>query len=284
MLTILCPSCSAAYQIKPEKIGPQGRKLKCAKCGHVWVAMVSVAAEPEAASVDVPEAGGPGPALAAAPMRGAAVAEGAKGSEVAGVAKVAGVAPISPPTVAETIEEPPIGPEEEPAPVSLDLIARPRWKMYFEAEQKWLTFAFFLAALGLVGAAVGVAIQMGYGLPWGGGATPGEEAALPAAEGAAKAVSEVVVPVGVVVHGVTATVVNDGANQILTVRGNVANISNQTTKLPLLRVELLTGSGKVADFWNPTLVTTTLPAQAEIPFAVSFTNPVGQAYRVQWFK
>ncbi|WP_350335496.1 MJ0042-type zinc finger domain-containing protein [Coralliovum pocilloporae] len=35
-MKIDCPSCDASYTISDDKIGPDGRKVKCARCGDVW--------------------------------------------------------------------------------------------------------------------------------------------------------------------------------------------------------------------------------------------------------
>lgn len=35
-MQVTCPECSARYVVKPESIGPNGRKVKCARCEHVW--------------------------------------------------------------------------------------------------------------------------------------------------------------------------------------------------------------------------------------------------------
>lgn len=35
-MIISCPSCSARYAVDESKIGPRGRTVKCAKCGHTW--------------------------------------------------------------------------------------------------------------------------------------------------------------------------------------------------------------------------------------------------------
>lgn len=35
-MIVTCPSCSARYAVDADKIGPSGRRVKCAKCGHTW--------------------------------------------------------------------------------------------------------------------------------------------------------------------------------------------------------------------------------------------------------
>ena len=35
-MIISCPSCSARYAVDESKIGPRGRTVKCGKCGHTW--------------------------------------------------------------------------------------------------------------------------------------------------------------------------------------------------------------------------------------------------------
>lgn len=38
-MIIACPSCDARYAVEADKIGPLGRTVKCAKCGHSWTQM-----------------------------------------------------------------------------------------------------------------------------------------------------------------------------------------------------------------------------------------------------
>ncbi|WP_297590688.1 zinc-ribbon domain-containing protein [Roseibium sp.] len=35
-MKIKCPDCSTSYEIKAEAVGPEGRSVKCAKCGNRW--------------------------------------------------------------------------------------------------------------------------------------------------------------------------------------------------------------------------------------------------------
>jgi predicted Zn finger-like uncharacterized protein len=35
-MILVCPSCAARYDVDGSKFPPEGRKVRCQKCGHVW--------------------------------------------------------------------------------------------------------------------------------------------------------------------------------------------------------------------------------------------------------
>lgn len=35
-MIITCPTCATRYTLADSSVGPQGRKVRCAKCGHMW--------------------------------------------------------------------------------------------------------------------------------------------------------------------------------------------------------------------------------------------------------
>jgi predicted Zn finger-like uncharacterized protein len=35
-MIVTCPACATRYQVDPTTIGPQGRTVRCSKCGHSW--------------------------------------------------------------------------------------------------------------------------------------------------------------------------------------------------------------------------------------------------------
>lgn len=37
-MKIACPSCDTKYALNSDALGSHGRKMKCAKCGHIWTA------------------------------------------------------------------------------------------------------------------------------------------------------------------------------------------------------------------------------------------------------
>lgn len=56
-MILTCPSCETRYQTDPAHFGTEGRKVRCAKCGHVWHQMpaeVPVEPEPEYAAGEEP--------------------------------------------------------------------------------------------------------------------------------------------------------------------------------------------------------------------------------------
>jgi predicted Zn finger-like uncharacterized protein len=65
-MQIVCPNCNARYLAPDAQIGPNGRRVRCARCANVWrveapdaTAVVSAAAEPEIASDDATAGVGP---------------------------------------------------------------------------------------------------------------------------------------------------------------------------------------------------------------------------------
>ncbi|MGF1475665.1 MAG: DUF3426 domain-containing protein [Geminicoccaceae bacterium] len=53
-MKLICPVCSASYDIKPEALGPKGRKVRCANCKHQWFQEPAApAALPEEEDVDL---------------------------------------------------------------------------------------------------------------------------------------------------------------------------------------------------------------------------------------
>lgn len=45
-MILTCPSCATRYQTDEAKFPPEGRQVRCAKCGHVWHQDASVAEAP----------------------------------------------------------------------------------------------------------------------------------------------------------------------------------------------------------------------------------------------
>jgi predicted Zn finger-like uncharacterized protein len=74
-MRIVCPSCSAAYEV-PDSLVTAGRTVRCARCGGEWMPVQAGAAEqePEMAPMDAPPSVFSEPAgiaMPQAPARGA---------------------------------------------------------------------------------------------------------------------------------------------------------------------------------------------------------------------
>lgn len=51
-MILTCPACDTRYQADEAKFPPEGRKVRCAKCGHVWHQQgPATAAEPDVAAI-----------------------------------------------------------------------------------------------------------------------------------------------------------------------------------------------------------------------------------------
>lgn len=48
MPRIVCPGCGARYDLAPGAIPPAGRKVRCARCGTVWLARGEAETQPPA--------------------------------------------------------------------------------------------------------------------------------------------------------------------------------------------------------------------------------------------
>lgn len=251
MLTVRCPKCDAAYQVDETKIGPQGRRLKCAKCGEIWVAKAPQAAiggEDAAKSGEkLPNAAAPVPEGTSASL------EPAEASDVD-----QGVAPGV----------------DELAHVGSPLRAATG------GPRKWLTLALVLCVVGVAGG--GYVMWQHFAAGGEAPAAAGEFAAPAAAEG----IKTVPAPEGVVLLDVAARFNQDEkAGLSFEVAGKVKNGGSQTVTLPGLQVELLDKDGKVRDLWPVTLIKGELTPGEELPWKVTFTNPPVEemaGWRAEW--
>lgn len=131
-MDITCPNCATLFAVPDGAIGPNGRKLKCSQCGHLWRQMppsdpadvMSAPAEvplpplveiapssPPAAQPPEPPAPDPLPSLPDLPMEGGPVADPDDGGDV-------DIDPIASDMIGDIGEDPdfdPLGPVDSSA-------------------------------------------------------------------------------------------------------------------------------------------------------------------------
>lgn len=61
MPRIVCPNCSARYEVSAEILGAAGRKVRCVRCGHVWLARMDAGGEAGGGTEPAPWPEPPGP-------------------------------------------------------------------------------------------------------------------------------------------------------------------------------------------------------------------------------
>ena len=54
-MILTCPRCAARYVVREDRVGPQGRKVKCTACGEIWRAEAEVPEPPAPYIVVQPE-------------------------------------------------------------------------------------------------------------------------------------------------------------------------------------------------------------------------------------
>ncbi len=64
-MILTCPSCGTRYSVDGAKFPPQGRTVRCAKCGHSWHQAGEAPPEPEPAAAETPAPAVPPPQAAA---------------------------------------------------------------------------------------------------------------------------------------------------------------------------------------------------------------------------
>ena len=70
-MILTCPNCDTKFRVKDDAIGPNGRKVKCRNCAHVWHAMPEGADDAMAPPPPATKPAAPKPAQRSAPAKAA---------------------------------------------------------------------------------------------------------------------------------------------------------------------------------------------------------------------
>lgn len=268
-MILTCPSCSTRYRIKDGSIGPSGRSVKCAKCGHEWVEM------PEGAAAPAPQAEAPPPPPPAeepAPPPPPAAEPAATEPEAPAPEPEA---PEEPAPAAADAEEAPAEAEPEPEPEPAPR-ARPRpapaARAAAEAERRGVGAAAWIALLLVVGG-LGAA---GYFYR-----TQIVEIWPPAAKLYQTLGSLVDKPqLGLEIRNVESAREIQGGQVVLLIAGEVVNNSGENKPIPNLRVALGDENKIELYHWTVAATESELPPGGSTRFQSRLPNPPDNARKL----
>ena len=249
-MLIVCPSCASQYELDEAKLGPEGRKVRCAGCKTSW--HVEPTAFPEPPSEAETQA-----LLAEELERASSIeaeitaiaAEGARQDEAGEAAAV---------------EAPPVaGPKRRGKPTGK---TRKTSGAVLRRGGAGLPAAAALAGLALLGVVV-----------W------QREAAVRAAPQLAGLFAKIGMPVnvrGLSLSGIESGVVDDGQNRFLVVEGDVTNVTNSKTAVPLIEVSVRDAGGAALYTWTTEPPRASLEPAELIRFRARLASPPEQGQSV----
>ncbi|WP_293807639.1 zinc-ribbon domain-containing protein [uncultured Bosea sp.] len=253
-MLIVCPSCASQYELDAAKLGPEGRKVRCAGCKTSWHVEPTAFPEPPSAAETQ--------ALLAEELERAAsieaeitaiAAEGARQDE-------AGEAPA--------VEAPPAaGPKRRGKPSGK---ARKAPGAILRRGGAGLPAVAALAGLVLLG-----------GVVW------QREAAVRAAPQLAGLFEKIGMPVnvrGLSLSSIESGLVEDGQNRFLVVEGDVTNVTKSKTMVPPIEVAVRDAAGATLYTWTTEPPRTSLQPAELIRFRARLASPPeqGQSVRVRF--
>lgn len=258
-MLIVCPSCASQYELDAAKLGPEGRKVRCANCKTSW--HVEPAAFPEPPSEAETQA------LLAEELERAAAID----AEITALAAEAGAQEEGIP------EEPP--PVEAPAPAA----AVPKRRGGKRAAKPGRTPGAFLrrGGAGRPMAAAFAGLVLLAGVAW------QREAAVRAAPQLAGLFEKIGMPVnvrGLSLSSIESGVVADGQNRYLVVEGDVTNVTKSKTAVPLIEVAVKDAGGATLYTWTTEPPRASLEPAELIRFRARLASPPeqGQSVRVRF--
>lgn len=254
-MLIVCPSCASQYELDAAKLGPEGRKVRCANCKTSW--HVEPAAFPEPPSEAETQA------LLAEELERAAAID----AEITALAAEAGGqedVSEEPPAV----EAPPAAPKKRRGKVSTK-------------PGKTAGALLRRGGAGLPAAVALGGVMLLAGLVW------QRDAAVRAAPQLAGLFEKIGMPVnvrGLSLSSVESGVVDDGQNRFLVVEGDVTNITKSKAAVPLIEVAVKDAGGATLYTWTTEPPRASLEPAELIRFRARLASPPeqGQSVRVRF--
>lgn len=253
-MLIVCPSCASRYELDAAKLGPEGRKVRCANCKTSWHVEPSAFPEPPSEAETQ--------ALLAEELERAAAID----AEITALAAEAGGQDVS--------EEPPV--VEAPA------AALPKRRARRPARPDKASGAFLRrgGAGRPMAAALGGLALLGL-LAW------QRDAAVRAAPQLAGLFETIGMPVnvrGLSLSSIESGVVADGQNRFLIVEGDVTNITKSKAAVPLIEVAVKDAGGATLYTWTTEPPRESLQPAELVRFRARLASPPeqGQSVRVRF--
>ncbi|MCO5090780.1 zinc-ribbon domain-containing protein [Bosea sp. (in: a-proteobacteria)] len=253
-MQIVCPSCASRYEIDAMKLGPEGRKVRCAGCRTSWhVDPASVLPEPP--SEDETRA------LLAEELERAAAID----AEITALA-----------AEASEVDEPPA----EVAPAEAPPAAAPR-RRRSPAKPRRSAGLIRRRGAGLPAAAALAGLALLSLIAW------QRDAAVRAAPQLAGLFDAIGMPVnlrGLSLSAVESGLVEDGQNRFLVVEGDVTNITRARAAVPLIEVAVKDAGGTTLYSWTTEPPRASLEPAELVRFRARLASPPeqGQSVRVRF--
>lgn len=274
-MLIVCPSCASQYELDAAKIGPDGRKVRCASCKTAWHVMPEAEAFPAAPSAAETQALLEEELERAAAIDAEITALAAEADARIAAAEVEADVDAS----IESESESEDAAEAEPVPFVAAPAGRRKPSPRKPSVSKTMTFGRRGAALPAAAALAGLAL-LGV-LVW------QRNAAVRIAPQLADVFALAGLPVnvrGLSLSSVESGLVEDGQGRFLVVEGDVTNITKRKTEMPLIEVAVTDATGATLYSWTTQPPRPSLEPAELVRFRARLASPPekGQSVRVRF--
>lgn len=269
-MLIVCPSCASQYELDAAKLGPGGRKVRCASCKTSWHV------EPEAIFPEAPSAEETQALLEEELVRAAAIEAEISAVTAEADAKIAAAeaeTEVGVEAIAETESD------VEPVPLAAAPAARGKRLPRRAAASKKAIPGRRGAALPIAAALAGLALLAG--LVW------QRSAVVRMAPQLADVFAMAGLPVnvrGLSLSAVESGLVDDGQSRYLVVEGDVTNITRRRTNVPAIEVAVNDAAGTTLYSWTTQPPRPTLEPAELVRFRARLASPPekGQSVRIRF--
>ena len=249
-MILTCPECATRFSLDPAAIGPQGRKVRCSSCHHIWLQKLPAEAEPV-------DAAGPGTLSFEEPGESEPVG-GAVSGESAAIAPAPATDPPEPEALPSEksvrLQRPPLDAEDQ----------RTIWPVLLA----WLLFFAMVVAI----AAGFYRFRQQFVDLW-----------PPAVQLYELLDLDVVPPPGYglkIEVGEQGRAVEDGGT-VLIVKGTVANLSDRPRRVARIQGTMFDAAGRPTQSWDFAPNKEILAADETIAFETRVQNPPPTATRFE---